>query len=153
MPETPGNLRQPLGFFSHKLSPTETCYSTFDRELPSFLPLCPSLRFFLGGHSFTLFTHHKPLVAAISKASTPFSSRQQRHLSFLSKGASNLVADFLSRSSSPTVVPANLFPIPLSYLKIAQKKQKGSTIPTPQKNNSSLPVGRGLRQVVEWLPG
>ena len=27
------NVWQPLSFFSKKLSPAETCYSTFDREL------------------------------------------------------------------------------------------------------------------------
>jgi hypothetical protein len=31
-------------------------------------------RFFLEGRPFTLFTDHKPLVSALSKQSTPFSS-------------------------------------------------------------------------------
>jgi hypothetical protein len=76
---------QPLAFFSHKLSPTETRYSTFDRELLGAYLSLRHFRLFLEGRPFTLFTDHKPLVAALSKASTPFSSRQQRHLSFLSE--------------------------------------------------------------------
>jgi hypothetical protein len=67
---------QPLAFFSHKLSPSETQYSTFDRELLGAYLAVRHFQFFLEGRLFTLFMDHKPLVTAISKAGTPFSSRQ-----------------------------------------------------------------------------
>jgi cleavage and polyadenylation specificity factor subunit 1 len=86
-----GGCWQPLAFFSHKLSPTEGRYSTFDRELLAAFQAVKHFRFFLEGRPFTLFTDHKPLVAAISKNRTPFSSRQQRHLSFLSEFTTNFV--------------------------------------------------------------
>jgi hypothetical protein len=66
---------QPLSFFSKKLSATETRYSTFDRKLLAAFLSVKHFRFFLEGRPFTLFTDHKPLLAAISKQSTPFSSR------------------------------------------------------------------------------
>jgi hypothetical protein len=108
-----------LAFFSHKLSPTEGRYSTFDCELLAAFQAVKHFRFFLEGRPFTLFTDHKPLVAAISKNKTPFSSRQQRHLSFLSEfttnfvhlpGKENIVADCLSRP--PTLPPAYTTPPP-----------------------------------------
>jgi hypothetical protein len=106
-----------LAFFSHKLSPTEGRYSTFDRELLAAFQAVKRFRFFLEGRPFTLFTDHKPLVAAISKNRAPFSSRQQRHLSFLSEfttnfvhlpGKENIVADCLPARSPchpPTLPP------------------------------------------------
>ncbi len=147
---------QPLAFFSHKLSPTKTRYSNFDRELLAVFLSVRHFRFFLKGCPFTLFTDHKPLVAAISKTGTPFSSRQQRHLSFLSEfsatflhlpGSNNIVADFLSRPSHPpsnplpvaAAVPTSLFPIPLSYLHVAQEQQTCPSIP-PLKANPSLSI-------------
>jgi hypothetical protein len=155
---------QPLAFFSHKLSPTESRYSTFDRELLAAYLAVRHFRFFLEGRFFTLFTDHKPLVTAISKAGTPFSSRQQRHLSFLSKfttnfvhlpGPQNIVADALSRpSSSPlpcaaiSTAPVTLFPLPLSYSEIAQEQQKCPTIPLlkalPSLRVSSVPLSPTL---------
>ncbi len=108
-----------LAFFSHKLSPTESRYSTFDRELLAAFQAVKNFRFFLEGRPFTLFTNHKPLVAAISKSKTPFSSRQQRHLSFLSEfttnfvhllGKENIVADVLSHP--PTLPPSYTTPPP-----------------------------------------
>jgi hypothetical protein len=100
---------QPLAFFSKKLSTTEMGYSTFYRELIAFSAL-KHFRFFLEGRPFTLFIDHKPLVSEISKAKTPFSSRQQRQWSFLSEftttfvhlpGHQNVVADTLSWPSQP----------------------------------------------------
>jgi hypothetical protein len=149
----------PLAFLSHKLSPTESRYSTFDHELLSAFQAVKHFRFFLEGRPFTLFTDHKPLVAAISKSKTPFSSRQQRHLSFLSKfttnfvhlpGKENIVADVLSRPPTlppsydtpppplpiNTTAPITLFPMPLSYLEIAKAQSTCPSIPSLLKNSS-----------------
>jgi hypothetical protein len=56
-------------------------YSTFDRELLAAFSAVKHFRFFLEGRPFTHFSDHKPLISAISKAKTPFSSLQQRQLS------------------------------------------------------------------------
>jgi hypothetical protein len=106
-----------------------------------------------------LFTDRKPLVTALSKATTPVSSSQQRHLSFLSEfnltlaylpGSANVVADFLSNPSPPVkssssnplpaisaaTAPLNLLPISFSYLDMAQEQHQCHTIPLLQKSPS-----------------
>ena len=63
-------------------------------------------RFELEGRKFHILTDHLPLVSALSRVSPPWSSRQQRQLSYISEftsdlrhtpGAANVVADNLSR--------------------------------------------------------
>ncbi len=155
---------QPLAFFSHKLSPTKTRYSSFDRELLAAYLAVRYFRFYLKGRPFTLFTDHKPLVTANSKSGTPFSSRQQRHLSFLSEfttqfvhlpGTKNVVADALSRPSGEplpvalaTALPSFLLPLPLSYESIAQEQQTCPSIPRlqqlPSLRISSIPLSPTL---------
>jgi RNase H-like domain found in reverse transcriptase/Integrase zinc binding domain len=81
-------------------------YYTFDRELLAAFLAVKHFRFQLEGRSFKLYTDHKPLVAAIHRATPPISARQQRQLSFLTEfqaelchtpGVQNVVADALSR--------------------------------------------------------
>lgn len=97
---------QPLAFFSKQLRPPERKYSAFDRELLALYLAIRHFRFMLEGRPFTVFTDHKPLIGAMNKISEPWTSRQQRHLSFISEfttdlqhlaGKSNVVADCLSR--------------------------------------------------------
>jgi hypothetical protein len=95
---------RPLGFFSQKLSPAETPYSAFDRELlavySSILHFCHLVE----GRHFEIFSDHKPLAGALTRVSDPPSDRQCRHLSFISEfvseikhiaGRENVVADTL----------------------------------------------------------
>ena len=77
--------RQPLAFFSRKLSPTETRYSTFDRELLTVHAAVRHFRHLLKRASFTIQTDHLPLVQAFMKQTDPHSARQQWHLSAISK--------------------------------------------------------------------
>ncbi len=67
----------------------------------------------LEGRPFQLWTDHKPLIFALHRVSPPTSSRQQRHLAFISEytnqlkylpGTSNVVADALSRPAAATGV-------------------------------------------------
>ena len=99
----------PLAFYSKKLSSSQTCYYSFNRELLVAYSAAKHFRFLLEGRSFTLFTDHKPLTFALFRVSPPWSARQQHHLSYLSKFTSdlvhlprpqNMVADALSRPSS-----------------------------------------------------
>jgi hypothetical protein len=104
-----GGAWRPLGFFSAQLNKAEANYSAFNRELLAVVAAIRHFRYMLEGRSFVVFTDHKPLVGALHRRSDPISARQQRHLSFIAEfapsirhitGASNVVADILSRPSS-----------------------------------------------------
>lgn len=97
---------QPLEFFSRRLTPTETRYSAFGRELLAAYNAIKHFRHAVEGRKFTLFTDHKPLTYALHTKSDRYSPREIRHLDYISqfttdlrhlKGESNNVADALSR--------------------------------------------------------
>ena len=96
---------QPIAFFSKKLTPAETKYSTFDRELLAVYLSIKHFQYFVEGRDFYIFTDHKPLTFAL-QSNHNHSPRQLRHLEFISqftndirhiKGTDNSVADALSR--------------------------------------------------------
>jgi hypothetical protein len=67
-------------------------------------------RFLLEGRRFHILTDHKPLVAAMSRVSPPWSARQQSQMAYLAEftsnfrhtpGATTVVADALSRPPAP----------------------------------------------------
>jgi hypothetical protein len=105
MQQKSGDHWQPLGFFSPKLTDTESRCSTFDCELLAAQAAIKNFRHFCKGRVFQLWTNHKPLVTALSRVSIPISPRQQCQLSFISEfnvqllylpGLKNDVANFLS---------------------------------------------------------
>jgi len=123
---------QPLGFVSHKLSPAETRYSAFDRELLACVTGIRHFRFMLEGRQWTLYTDHKPLTFALGKVAEPWSAMQSRRLSYIAEytsdirhvtGKDNVVADMLSRPP-PTVVcavPASSQSLDYSAIAAAQR--------------------------------
>jgi hypothetical protein len=122
MQQKSGDHCWPLGFFSHKLTDTESCYSTFDREIL----VC-------AGRAFQLWTDHKALVIAISRVSARISPRQQRHLAFISEfnvqllylpGLKNVVADILSCpiQTAAGSVAAMLAADPVDFEEMAAKQ-------------------------------
>jgi hypothetical protein len=109
--QKPRDHSRPLGFFSCKLTDTESRCSTLDRELLAAHAAIKHFRYFCEGRAFQLWTDHKPLVTAISRVSAPISPRQQCHLAFISEfnvemlylpGLKNVVADFLSHPNQTT---------------------------------------------------
>ena len=119
---------KPLAFFSRQLRPPERKYSTFDRELLALYLAIRHFRYYLEARQFVAFTDHKPLTFAFAKVSDPWSSRQQRHLSYISEfttdvrhiaGKHNNVADALSRNAINTV--ASQFGIDYQALAEAQR--------------------------------
>nr|VZI45039.1 unnamed protein product [Spirometra erinaceieuropaei] len=99
---------RPLAFFSKKLLPAETRYSTFGRELPAIYLAVKHFRHFLERHDFTVFTDHKPLTFAFRSRSDKCNLRELAHLDYISHfttdirhvdGTKNEVADMLSRPS------------------------------------------------------
>jgi hypothetical protein len=83
MQQKSGDHWWPLGFFSCKLTDTESCYSTFDCKLLAAHAAIKHFCHFCEGCTFQLWTDHKPPVTAISLVSAPISSRQQCHLAFI----------------------------------------------------------------------
>jgi RNase H-like domain found in reverse transcriptase/Reverse transcriptase (RNA-dependent DNA polymerase)/Integrase core domain/Integrase zinc binding domain len=113
--EVGGGGWQPLAFFSRKLTPTEQRYSVFDRELLAAFAAVRHFRFAVEGRRFTIFTDHKPLVAALKRVSPPWSAHQQRQLAYLAEftedfrhcpGSQNVIANALSRPYNPPPPPA-----------------------------------------------
>jgi RNase H-like domain found in reverse transcriptase/Reverse transcriptase (RNA-dependent DNA polymerase) len=80
-----GKAWRPLSFFSQKLSPAQSRYSTFDRELTAVFAALRHFRFMLEGRQFHVVTDHKPLVAAFGRVSPPWSARQQRQLAYITE--------------------------------------------------------------------
>ena len=99
---------EPLAFFSRKLSPAETRYSTFGRELLAVYLAIKHFRYMLDGRIFCVFSDHKPLTHVFNAKPDRHSPREIRHLDFIAqfttdiryvKGRDNVVADTLSRPS------------------------------------------------------
>ena len=102
---------QPLAFFSKKLQPAESRYSTFGRELLAVYLSIRHFRHVLEGRDFTVYTDHKPLIFAARSSSDRHSPREVRHLDYVTQftsdiqhvsGVDNPVADALSRINSIT---------------------------------------------------
>ncbi|BHF65473.1 hypothetical protein SprV_0200848400 [Sparganum proliferum] len=102
--QTVSGVLQPLAFFSKKLSPAETRYSVFGRELLAVYLSIRHFRHFLEGHEFVVLTDHQPLVFALRASPDRCSPREI--LDFISQfscdiqhvhGKENVVADALSR--------------------------------------------------------
>ena len=98
---------QPLAFFSKRLQPAETRYSTFGRELLAVYLCIKHFRHLLEGRSFCVYTDHKPLTHALNAQPDKYSPREVRHLDLISQftsdlrhisGKDNLAADALSRA-------------------------------------------------------
>lgn len=99
-------ISEPLAFYSKKLTPCESKYSTFDRELLAIYLNIKHFRYLLEGRIFIVYTDHKPLIFALT-SKTERSPRQTRHLEYISQftsdirhisGDTNIVADTLSRT-------------------------------------------------------
>ena len=74
---------QPISFFSCKMTPAETRYSTFDRELLAVYLSIKHFRHFLEGRTFHVLTDHKPLTYALNSRPNHYSPRQARQLDYI----------------------------------------------------------------------
>ncbi len=133
---------QPLAFFSRQLRPNDQKYSTFEELLALYLAV-RHFSFFLEGRVFTAFVDNKPLLYAMSKVSEPWSSRQQRHLAFISKfttdikhidGKSNVVADCLSRATVQAVH------LGIDFVQLAADQQSDPDVQAYRTAISSLKI-------------
>ena len=86
----PGRGWWPLAFFSQKLSPAQSRYSAFDRELLAAVSGIRHFRFQLEGRLFHLLTDHKPLTFALRRLSDLWTARQHRHLAYTGEYTSDV---------------------------------------------------------------
>ena len=102
------NVWQPLSFFSKKLTPADTRYSAFDRELLAVYATIRHFRHNLEGRYFFVNTDHKSSTFVMTSVTERPSLRQTRQLAFIAKfttdiryvkGETIFVADALSRPS------------------------------------------------------
>ena len=117
---------QPHGFFSRKLKPTETRYSTFSRELLAIYLAIKHFRHLLERHHFCVLTDHKPLTFVFNHNSDKYTPRETRQLGYISEfitdirhiqGKANAAADALSRLQVNATSMPNLV---LDYDKLAE---------------------------------
>ena len=129
---------KPLGFFSKKLKPAETRYSTFGRELLAAYLAVKHFLFYVRHIPFYILTDHRPLVLAFAKRTQRDIPREDSHINVISlyttdvryiKGQQNQIADALSRAreDSSTTQRAPLLEIG-GEGKTAEKKYEGSGI-------------------------
>lgn len=145
-----GQKLEPLAFFSRKLSPTETRYSTYDRELLAIFAAVRHFRNQLEGRQFVIYSDHAPLQYAFTNPSEKASPRVVRQLDFISQfttdiryvpGVQNIPADFLSRIEGVGMDYA------LPYDTIAQSQQNDAEL----KQFLDTTTGMELKKVV--VPG
>ena len=134
----------PISFFSKKMKPAETRYSTFDRELLAIYLAIKHFRHFLEGHYFHILTDHKPLTHALNTRSDRHSPRQARQLDYISQftsvirhvhGVDNVVADALSRIETNALLSGT--PPVLDFDAIAMAQQEDQQIHALQSSPSS----------------
>ncbi|UYV80651.1 hypothetical protein LAZ67_19001240 [Cordylochernes scorpioides] len=146
---------EPISFFSKKLSPAETKYSAFDRELLAAFLSVKHFSYFLDGKTFMLFTDHKPLTYAFTSKSER-SPRQERHLNYLSqfsmdiryvKGSENIVADTLSRIEIETF---NHTKVNLDLNAFPEIQEKDKELKTLIDNSNSSQTIKLIKQQVPF---
>lgn len=100
------NSWQPLAFFSHKLTPKQTEWPPYYRELFAVYTAIQHFRHILEAQHFTIYTDHKPLTYAFQQRRDKLPPVQLNQLSFIAQfstdikyveGPSNVVADAFSR--------------------------------------------------------
>ena len=97
---------QPLGFFSKKMNKLEQLGSAFARELLAVYLAIKHFHHWLEGTNITIYSDHKPLIAAMGKPIDRPNLKEARQMSFIAQyspkfehisGGNNIVADALSR--------------------------------------------------------
>nr|VZI40227.1 unnamed protein product [Spirometra erinaceieuropaei] len=146
------NQLQPLTFFSQKLQPAQTRYSTFSRELLVIYLAIRHFRHLLECRDFSVHTDHKTLNYVLKAKPDRYSPREVRHLDYISqftadvryvRGSDNVVADALSRPDINT--PAYHFDL----AKVADLQSGDKTIEdlrstnTLQLRDAPLPASPG----------
>ena len=137
---------QPLGFFSRIFSRTERKYAAFDKELTAIVMALKHFRYILESRNFTIYTDHKPIVAALNYESDRENARQARQLAYISEfttdvrhlpGTSNIVDDTLSRQEINAIFKHS---ISIDYESLAKAQLKDEELLNFLESNHSLKI-------------
>jgi DNA polymerase/3'-5' exonuclease PolX len=97
---------KPIAFFSCKLNPAQTCYTSTERELLSIVKTLKEYQNILLGHQIEVFTHHKNLVYKTFNTKRvmrwPLIIKEFGPKLTYIKGVNNIIADALSRMKTTT---------------------------------------------------
>ena len=149
----------PISFFSRKLTPAKTRYSTFDRELLAVYLAIKHFRHFLEGRTFHVLTDHKPFTYALHSRSDRHSPRQARQLDYISQFTStirhvhdvdNVVADALSRIESNALLTGQ--PPKVDFTAIAEAQTTDPQIRSLQSFPTSTLVVKAVPLANSTLP-
>ena len=141
------NEWKPIAFFSRRMKPAETSYSTFDCELLAMYLAIEHFQHFVEGRQFHVLTDHKPLTFAFSTQSSKLTPGQICHLDFISqfttnvrhiRGSDNPVADALSRIEANAVHSDNSVPTIIDFSDIAATHQRDTELLQLQSSSTSL---------------
>ncbi|ROT84127.1 integrase core domain protein [Penaeus vannamei] len=143
-----GKRWQPLAFFSQTLSPRQSRYSAFGREL---LAAYSAVRHFqpsVEAKEFHILTDHKPLTFALHSRTRRQSPREERHLDFISqfttdirqiRGSDNEAAYALSRV---TVSAATLSDDAVAYHLVSREQCQDTSLTPLVEGQTSLYLER-----------
>ena len=139
-----GGEWKPHGFFSKKLKPAETRYSTFGRELLAIYLAIKHFRHLLEGRPFYVLTDHKSLTFVFNHNSDKYTPRETRQLAYITEfttdirhiqGKDNTAADALSRLQ---VNAANSSTSSLDYDKLADAQAEDPEIQEILQSKNSI---------------
>ena len=135
-----GGEWKPHGFFSKKLKPAETRYSTFGRELLAIYLAIKHFRHLLEGRPFYVLTDHKPLTFVFNHNSDKYTPRETRQLAYTTdirhiQAKDNTAADALSRLQ---VNAANSSTSSLDYDKLADAQAEDPEIQEIIQSKNSI---------------
>ena len=137
---------KPIAFFSKRLKPAETRYSTFDRELLAIYLAIKHFQHFVEGRQFQVLTDHKPFTFAFNTQSSKLTPRQIRHLDFISqfttdvhcvRGSDNPVADALSHIETNALHSNNSVTPIIDFNTIAAAQQHDPELQQLQSSSTS----------------
>ncbi|ROT79028.1 hypothetical protein C7M84_002244 [Penaeus vannamei] len=143
-----GKQWQPLAFFSQTLSPCQSRYCAFRREL---LAAYSAVRHFqpsVEAKEFHILTDHKPLTFALHSRTPRQYPREERHLDFISqfttdishiRGSDNEAADALSRV---TISAATLADDAVDYHLVSREQRQDTSLTPLLEGQTSLYLER-----------
>jgi hypothetical protein len=147
------NARQPLAFFTRKLSPAQSKYSAYYRELLAVYEAVKHFRHMLEARHFIIFTDHKPITYAFQQKRDKCSPGQFNHIDFISQfttdvrhisGQDNIVADALSRVEAITAAP--------SHDTLAASQERDAELQALLASDTALYGSRGRKSPASQFP-
>ena len=132
--------REPLGFFSKKLTDSQLDWPVYDKELYAIYSSLEHYEYLLQGREVTIYTDHKPLTFMFTVKKLDKIERRNRQIQYISQfttdirhisGSANIIADMLSRPEIPQVASIN---VTITHQDIARAQKDDPEIQNILKN-------------------